>query len=542
MATSRNTRDCEDDEMPELEDGMFDDEIDEDAWEDEDEAVTFTQQPIKCLFCNDVFTSFDNTFQHCAERHQFDIKNIQQKYALDCFGYIKMVNFIRANNSPSTLFDSCNPSDKVPWDSDTFMKPVVENDSLLQFDIESLAEESDMPSESNNPINLQSTLNSSGDHETKQLMRKVQQLEQRAMNAEGALVRAIQDFNIAKSFAQNFVMSSEVSVSGDQTLHTVQLSADEDEAYFDSYGHYGIHEEMLKDRVRTESYRDFIYKNSHIFKDKVVLDLGCGTGILSMFAAKAGASHVIAVDQSEIIYQAMDIVRENGLDKQITLLKGRIEDLKLPVEKVDIIISEWMGYFLLFESMLDSVLYARDQFLAPQGTVYPDRCDISVVAIGDRESYNGRIAFWEDVYGFKMGCMKTCVLQESRVESVNPDTVMSTPSQIKEIDVCTTSVKDLDFNSEFSLEITRDDLCTALCGYFDIFFERNCSTKVSFSTAPACEQTHWKQTVFMLERPIPLKKGDILKGSLSCKKNIKDHRSLLVTLTLNGLTQKYLVQ
>ena len=42
---------------------------------------------------------------------------------------------------------------------------------------------------------------------------------------------------------------------------------------------------------------------------KVVLDVGCGTGILSMFAAKAGASHVIGIDQSEIIYQAMDIVR-----------------------------------------------------------------------------------------------------------------------------------------------------------------------------------------------------------------------------------------
>ena len=42
---------------------------------------------------------------------------------------------------------------------------------------------------------------------------------------------------------------------------------------------------------------------------KVVLDIGCGTGILSMFAAKAGAKHVIGIDQSEIIYQAMDIVR-----------------------------------------------------------------------------------------------------------------------------------------------------------------------------------------------------------------------------------------
>jgi protein arginine N-methyltransferase 3 len=65
----------------------------------------------------------------------------------------------------------------------------------------------------------------------------------------------------------------------------------EDEGYFASYSGIHIHEEMLKDAVRTESYRDFMYKNAHLFKDKVVLDVGCGTGILSMFAAKAGTIH-----------------------------------------------------------------------------------------------------------------------------------------------------------------------------------------------------------------------------------------------------------
>ena len=65
----------------------------------------------------------------------------------------------------------------------------------------------------------------------------------------------------------------------------------------------------LQDKVRTESYRDSIYNNKDKFKDKVVLDVGCGTGILSMFAARAGAKKVFAVDMSDIAYQAMDIVR-----------------------------------------------------------------------------------------------------------------------------------------------------------------------------------------------------------------------------------------
>jgi len=70
---------------------------------------------------------------------------------------------------------------------------------------------------------------------------------------------------------------------------------------------------MLKDTVRTDAYRDFIYENKQVFKDKIVLDVGCGTGILSMFCAKAGAKMVIAVDNSDIIDKARENVFENGL-------------------------------------------------------------------------------------------------------------------------------------------------------------------------------------------------------------------------------------
>lgn len=68
--------------------------------------------------------------------------------------------------------------------------------------------------------------------------------------------------------------------------------------YFDSYAHFSIHEEMLKDEVRTKTYMDAILNNKHLFKGKVVLDVGCGTGILCMFAAKAGAAKVIGVSTS----------------------------------------------------------------------------------------------------------------------------------------------------------------------------------------------------------------------------------------------------
>lgn len=66
---------------------------------------------------------------------------------------------------------------------------------------------------------------------------------------------------------------------------------------------------LLQDKVRTESYRDALLTNANRFENCIILDVGCGTGILSMFAAKTGCSKVISVDQSDVIYHAMDIVR-----------------------------------------------------------------------------------------------------------------------------------------------------------------------------------------------------------------------------------------
>ena len=129
--------------------------------------------------------------------------------------------------------------------------------------------------------------------------------------------------------------------------------------YFDSYAHFGIHEEMLKDEIRTLSYRNSMYHNKHLFKvtglndfatgeavndcldlsqGKVVLDIGCGTGILSMFAAKAGASRVFGIDCSNIVDQATEIVKANHLEDVISIIKGKVEEVELPdgIDKVSV--------------------------------------------------------------------------------------------------------------------------------------------------------------------------------------------------------------
>ena len=82
------------------------------------------------------------------------------------------------------------------------------------------------------------------------------------------------------------------SAPEEDTQDGVEKKEPENDYYFDSYAQISIHEEMLKDSVRTNAYKDAILNNKHLFENKVVLDVGCGTGILSMFAAQAGAKHV----------------------------------------------------------------------------------------------------------------------------------------------------------------------------------------------------------------------------------------------------------
>lgn len=94
---------------------------------------------------------------------------------------------------------------------------------------------------------------------------------------------------------------------------------------------------------------------------------------------------------STIIEKAREIVRVNGMADKITLLQGKMEEVKLPFPEVDIIISEWMGYFLLYESMLDTVLYARDKYLARGGLVFPDKATIFMAGIEDGEYKDEKI-------------------------------------------------------------------------------------------------------------------------------------------------------
>ncbi|KAM3274953.1 hypothetical protein ACQJBY_043752 [Aegilops geniculata] len=305
--------------------------------------------------------------------------------------------------------------------------------------------------------------------------------------------------------------------------------------YFDSYSHFGIHEEMLKDVVRTRSYQNVITQNNFLFKDKIVLDVGAGTGILSLFCAKAGAKHVYAIECSQMADMAKEIVKTNGFSEVITVIKGKVEEIELPIPKVDVIISEWMGYFLLFENMLDTVLFARDKWLADDGVVLPDKASLHLTAIEDAEYKEDKIEFWNNVYGFDMSCIKKQAMMEPLVDTVDQNQIVTNCQLLKTMDISKMSSGDASFTVPFKLVAERNDFIHALVAYFNVSFTK-CHKLMGFSTGPRSKSTHWKQTVLYLEDVVTICEGETLSGSMTVANNKKNPRDIDITLkyAING--------
>jgi hypothetical protein len=238
-----------------------------------------------------------------------------------------------------------------------------------------------------------------------------------------------------------------------------------------------------------------------------------------MFCAKAGAKQVIAVDNSAIIDKAREIIFDNGLDDKIVCLHGRVEEVTLPVKQVDIIVSEWMGYCLLYEAMLPSVLWARDRYLKPDGLLVPSHANMWVSPIASAgyfpdEYLTDHIDFWRDVYGFDMKAMQANIYDDVRVDILPPDCLGATPCAFSMLDLHTVKVEDLVFDRPWHTKFSDD--ASNLFGFliwFDIFFAPSRDDKtiadtataaewaaggperVAFTTGPSGEPTHWKQGV-----------------------------------------------
>lgn len=310
---------------------------------------------------------------------------------------------------------------------------------------------------------------------------------------------------------------------------------------------------MLKDTVRTDAYRDFIYTHKSLFAGKVVLDVGCGTGILSMFCAKAGAARVIAVDNSAIIDKARENVFANGFSDRITCLRGKIEEVTLPVDNVDIIVSEWMGYCLLYEAMLDSVIWARDKYLKPDGLMVPSHMNMWVAPVADPDYVADHIAFWRDIYGFDMKAMQAGIHDDAQVLTMPVSTICAEPFPFLQLSLHSTTAKDLVFKRKWQAKLSQKiDALDGFIIWFDSFFMPSRDAKVpedakaeewlkagkegiAFTTGPRGKETHWKQGVLLIDNtkdiPANREEGDELQGELEYSVPDDNSRALNIRIS-----------
>ena len=142
---------------------------------------------------------------------------------------------------------------------------------------------------------------------------------------------------------------------------------------------------MLMDEIRTSAYRNAIINNRIDFEGKVVMDVGAGSGILSIFAAQAGAKKVYAVEGSNMAESAKTLIEANGFGDIIEVIQSKIEDI--PESKIgkeiDIIVSEPLGTFLLNERMLETYVIAREKFLKEGGKMFPSTAHFCIIPFYD---------------------------------------------------------------------------------------------------------------------------------------------------------------
>jgi SAM-dependent methyltransferase len=264
------------------------------------------------------------------------------------------------------------------------------------------------------------------------------------------------------------------------------------------------HEWMLRDSVRCEAFREAI--SQAVTPDCAVLDVGAGTGILSLFAAQAGARVVYAVERTDIAELARHIVADNGLDGRIHVLRDDVEAIELP-ERVDVIVSEWLGGYALDENLLPVVALARERWLKPGGKLIPQSVT-SLIAPAYDTLLQQDIDFWRsEPYGLDLEAIGRVRARQSEGarHDVKQPHILCAPQAMWQVDCGTCSVEDANRPFEARLDLTaeRDGQFNALAAWFDARLSEN----IGLSNGPGNPDTHWGRTIFPAGRVVDLAAG-----------------------------------
>nr|XP_032290995.1 protein arginine N-methyltransferase 1 isoform X3 [Drosophila virilis] len=282
---------------------------------------------------------------------------------------------------------------------------------------------------------------------------------------------------------------------------------------------FAAHLENMRSRQKEQQHMLFfqlaIEENRHLFEGRTILVLSCGTGTLALMAARAGARHVYALDHSQVTDYARLVVRANKWEHIISVLHGRVADVKLP-QRVDGIVCNWMGQCLLYESELLELLEARDRWLKPQGFILPDLAALYLLGGAEQRLKNERCNWWLDVYGFNMNAMRRYALAEPRFVRTKGERLLTLAHQVLSLDLRTARVEDLHIDRDIRLQVQQDGYFECFVLYFDVAFSRSHQPH-KLSCNPCLNsplKSLWHQTLLFVEQPFIMRQAFNYTGHL----------------------------
>ena len=304
--------------------------------------------------------------------------------------------------------------------------------------------------------------------------------------------------------------------------------------YLDSYTDMEVHRVMLEDKPRLAAYKAAL--EALDLGGLCVLDVGAGTGLLSLLAARCGARRVYAVEGSDLALTLPDVMEANGVSSVVTVLHGRVEDVELP-EKVDVLVSEWMGFHLLHEDMLSSVLRARDAWLKPHGLMLPCVARVYAAPVSMDAWAASQFSLWSEPYdGFDLSAfaprVAAAALSAPLVTSILPAQLVAPAREVAVLDLATITVAELEEVGGGALHFCAHQTAT-VHGYGIWFSVEFPECEVALSTDPASELTHWKQSIVLLPEMLAATAGQSrLDARIWLRKDADSPRACSIELEL----------
>jgi protein arginine N-methyltransferase 1 len=268
------------------------------------------------------------------------------------------------------------------------------------------------------------------------------------------------------------------------------------------------HRTLIADQVRNEAFFSAL-KSAIVPGKSVVADIGAGTGLLGLMAAKLGAKEVFLFETAEVAAVAAAVLKANKA-KRCHLIPCHSTEFQDKLA-VDIIVSETLGNYALEENIIATLADARQRFLKPGGTVIPNRI-IQYVAPVVSPRIDSELRAWKRVgHGLDLSVAQTMSLNNAYVRALQPGEVLDgcrSAMVWDEIDL--TSETKSKRRGEAEWRLSRP---AAIYG-FSTWWKAELTGAVGFSTGPLSPRTHWEQLYFPLLAPMEATASDLVSVEL----------------------------